>query len=166
MFLCFFSPLICSITLLAGLWIEDHTNKALIYSTYDERMLARGFISPSRCSLLSAHIIFNGDFTLFYLFPHLIKHTIAHMINCCMPVQILFWFEDPLPPLSISPPVLPCLHVFQFLWFFLNRCWGRFSMSKRFVGSLPPSPSISCTPKTPWKLMMYHLDASWRNSPE
>ena len=67
MLLCFFYNLICRITLPEGLWIDDHFNNALRYSTDDEGMPARGVISPSIWSILPDHIICNSEFYLIFI---------------------------------------------------------------------------------------------------
>ena len=82
MLLCFFYSLIHIIILLEGVWIEVHTNNSLRYTTYDEGMPVRGVISPSRWSLLTAHLICNGDFYLVF-------------------ISVLIWLSTPLHILLI-----------------------------------------------------------------
>ena len=53
--------------------------------------------------------------TLLLFFYCLIEHISRYMADCCVLVCILFHPEEPLQSPNLSPSVLPCLHVIQFL---------------------------------------------------
>ena len=50
-----------------------------------------------------------------YFYPHLIEHTITYTTDCYMIMQLLILFEETLQSLSLSPAVLLCLNMLQFL---------------------------------------------------
>ena len=57
-----FWPLILSTTLLAGLWIEYHTNNPLGDTANDDVITTRGVLSLSRKSLFPSHTICKSEF--------------------------------------------------------------------------------------------------------
>ena len=61
-------PLINSITLFAGIWIEEHNDNKLGDSSNDEGMPSRGVIYTTIWYLLSHYIICNGKFHLVFIY--------------------------------------------------------------------------------------------------
>ena len=52
---------------------------------------------------------------LFFFNTCLIDHTSHYMTDCCVIVCVSFYSEEPLQLKNISPAVLQCLRVLQFL---------------------------------------------------
>ena len=115
MLLCFFSPLIKSITLLTGLWIEKHTNNYFRYPIHDKGMTARGFISPSRWSLLPANTISNGEFylVLFLSWSDIAYHFTYYWLLCASVSFILVWRASSIAKSLTSRSAMPsCASIF------------------------------------------------------
>ena len=68
MFLCLFSHLIFSITILEDLWIEDHNNNPFGYAENDEGMSDRWVIYNTRQYILPPNIICNDYFYLVFIY--------------------------------------------------------------------------------------------------
>ena len=153
MLLCLFPLLIHIITLQPGLLTHNYTNNTRGYSSYDEGIYARGVISTSRLFLLPVHIICNDEFYLIFIYWLIWYSTPLHTW------LISVWYF--LQFLSISPDYQTSFHLIIFLGFFEKPCQGKFRISKRFVNSIP-LPSILCIPNIHWKLILYHLEASYR----
>ena len=115
MFFWFFSYLFCSITLPEGLGIEYHSKNPLAYATNDERIpLEESYLLPDDlfCQPISYVTV---SLTFFLFFSCLIEHTSRNITDCCVLVCLLFNPEEPLQLPNLSPAVLPCLHMIQFL---------------------------------------------------
>ena len=157
----FFFFLLWGITLKVGLVIEDHSNDPLASPKNDEVMPARGVISPTRWSLLPAHIIYNGKFNLVLIFS---LYDRAHQSTydrffCSSVYFISSWRASSISKSLTSRSSVPAYASIFVNYYFSNTCLDRFSIAKSFFGSLPPPP-MGCITKTHCKLILYHLIAA------
>ena len=77
-----------------------------------------GVMQRVRKSFISLILTYKARKKRCCFFLLLFGHIIHYMIDCCVPVCLLFPPEEPLQSPNLSPAVWPCLHVLQFLWFF------------------------------------------------